>query len=142
MAKIVIIVTVVCVGVSMFVGATLAQNNALPGREGWTQEWNAAWLDLPSPMYFKVGDVIEFQFIGSGPTEVVVRFVPQSCGIAEPCEIDCQPVQVINGKASYTVAQTHATIKQISVHSGVSGLAWGCKVNGGPIAELQHVLHH
>ena len=128
-----------------FVASVLAQGTNWQFLNGGNRDlgldggWNVSWIDLTANQDFRAGQKLSFDFGSQGPSEIVVRFVPQNCSYESACQLDCSLISVVSGKAVYTITQTHANIKQVSVHSGVNGRAFACQVQGGPMTRLVSV---
>jgi hypothetical protein len=127
------------VGFLAFAEAAYAQNASLPGAPGRDPNWNVSWLDLPSSTTFSTGTTLDVSFVDSHLREMVVRFVADGCDYDLPCMIDCNHIDVKNGHARITIAQTYTNIKQISFHSGIGGHAFGCAIDGGPMPRLSEI---
>jgi hypothetical protein len=124
---------------SFLTSTVVAQTVQLPGRVGTLEDWNVTWLDLSAVRNFAAGQTLHLAFQGPDPKEVVVRFVPVGCSNGSPCEISCEVQHIQNHQLIVKLTQDYTAIRQISVHSGVSGSAFQCAVDGGPISTLTRV---
>jgi hypothetical protein len=124
--------------VSTWSGTASAQAQNLAGSTGQSGQFNSSWFDLTSPWTFNRGDRLQIILGANPPRDMIVRFVPVSCSPQDPCDIleNCKLFHPRNGVVEVIVPRRYENIKQISVHSGVSGRAWHCPVNGGQISPI------
>jgi hypothetical protein len=129
--------------VNLFWGSASAFSQKMPimGDSGWDDRVNAAWFDLATASNFQRGQSLEIHFSGASPTAVIARFRAQGSSVTARGQIigNCTVFQVHNGLALVTLNQDYKQIVQISVHSGVNGRAWDCRVSGGPISEISTI---
>jgi hypothetical protein len=118
-----------------------AQRTTLSGHVGCDRHDNVCWLDLEAPVNFRSGQKIDVYFIGQSLKEIVARFVTADCEVSSTCSIidQCRKFPVVAGKAEIVLDRDYANVVQLSVHSGVKGLAFHCSVAGGPMLQLSEV---
>jgi hypothetical protein len=122
-----------------------AQQYSLQGPIHLVEEHNATLIDLQTPRDFRGTETLVADFMGRAPAQVVARFVPKGCPFGNPCEIlgadarECEKFDVAQGRVSIPVTRAYSNIIQISFHSGKSGNAWHCIVNGGPMSKLSAI---
>lgn len=116
---------------------SVSTKTVLTGDIGSAPEWGSAWIDLTSPLDFKVNDSLLLDVAGA--SKVLVRLLHINGSPDQPVGIIGQ-YTVVNGEVIVCVTQSYSGIKQISVHGGAN--PWGKYPlgAGNKPATLQQVI--